>query len=83
MSTLNENKNLLKLAGYELIKKIGQGTFSKVYLTAQSKKNNMYYLACIIIDTKILDQKYNSKFLQREIQILSKIRHPHITHRYT
>lgn len=66
--------------GYHLIKKLGEGTFAKVYLgeLRLNDKTPKFKLACKIIDTRLTPIKYQEKFLGRELNILAHCSHPHI-----
>lgn len=65
---------------YRLLKRLGEGSFAKVYLGEfQFGKDNTYSkLACKIIDTKKTPAEYKNKFLRRELEILATCSHPHI-----
>lgn len=80
MSIIIENNKILRDAGYELIKEIGEGAFSKVYLSVKINKDHLNLLVCKVIDKQEVDRRFSLRFLQRELKVLSKIRHPHIIH---
>ncbi|XP_077292750.1 testis-specific serine/threonine-protein kinase 1-like [Arctopsyche grandis] len=63
-----------------LLKKIGEGTYAKVYLARykDGEKNQDTELACKIIDTSNAPQDFVKKFLPRELDIIVKLNHPHI-----
>jgi len=71
---------LLEKRGYTLGKVLGEGSFAKVVAaefyspTEKIKKK----LACKIIDTDVADKEYTEKFFRREIEICSRINHPHL-----
>lgn len=66
--------------GYHLGKRIGEGSYSKVYyaehLSGKSFSNKP--IACKIIDGRKTSTEYYLKFLPRELKIIQKITHPHI-----
>ncbi|KAF2887670.1 hypothetical protein ILUMI_18502 [Ignelater luminosus] len=79
----------LSSRGYRLIKKLGEGSYAKVYLAefknatgpdgnADRRPNNQ--LACKIVDTSKAPKDFVRKFLPRELEILIKLNHPHIIH---
>lgn len=75
----------LSSRGYKLLKKLGEGSYAKVYLAeykgtsgdASERKSN---LACKIVDTSKAPKDFVRKFLPRELDILIKLNHPHIIH---
>ncbi|KAK5643699.1 hypothetical protein RI129_007544 [Pyrocoelia pectoralis] len=79
----------LQSRGYRLLKKLGEGSYAKVYLTefklqdgpvgenASKAQNN---LACKVIDTLKAPKDFVKKFLPRELDVLVKLNHPHIIH---
>lgn len=75
----------LSTRGYRLIKKLGEGSYAKVYLaefkneTADNSERKSQ-LACKIIDTSKAPKDFVKKFLPRELDILIKLNHPHIIH---
>lgn len=79
----------LDTKGYRFVKKLGQGSYAKVYLgefyrTVDPNKKPvdrsrlLVYLACKVIDTQKSPKEFLIKFLKREIAILLRIKHPHI-----
>ncbi|XP_075210387.1 testis-specific serine/threonine-protein kinase 3-like [Lycorma delicatula] len=62
---------------------LGTGTYAKVWLVKYSntdgntKKDNLL-LACKVIDNEKSPRTFTRKFLPREIDILSKVKHPHL-----
>lgn len=78
----------LATRGYQLIRKLGEGSYAKVYL-AEFKSSDSYHnsehkpnslLACKIVDTTKAPKDFVKKFLPRELEILIKLNHPHIIH---
>lgn len=74
----------LSSRGYKLLKKLGEGSYAKVYLaefksqaTDGDRKSN---LACKIVDTAKAPKDFVRKFLPRELDILIKLNHPHVIH---
>lgn len=67
--------------GYKLAKKLGEGSYAKVFLTEFiGKDNKKNQLACKVIDTSKAPKDFVKKFLPRELDILIKLNHPHIIH---
>ncbi|XP_022912583.1 testis-specific serine/threonine-protein kinase 3-like [Onthophagus taurus] len=68
--------------GYKLLKKLGEGSYAKVYLTdfRNPKENKSLQLACKVVDTSVAPKDFVKKFLPRELDILIKLNHPHIVH---
>ncbi|XP_076653305.1 testis-specific serine/threonine-protein kinase 3 [Halictus rubicundus] len=69
--------------GYKFLKKLGEGSYAKVYLSeyrsdTESEKNKK--LACKVIDTTKAPKDFVKKFLPRELDILVKVNHPHVVH---
>ena len=65
-----------QIEDYILVKKIGEGTFDKVYL---DNKNNSYKLFAIKkIEKNKTKDKHIIKNLRNEIKILGILRHPNI-----
>lgn len=73
---------VLKERGYSLKKKVGEGSYAKVYLSEyiSSTGEPMEKLACKIIDTSRAPKDFVRKFLPRELDIVVKIHHPHLIH---
>ncbi|KAK6635568.1 hypothetical protein RUM43_007534 [Polyplax serrata] len=77
----------LNSRGYRLVKKLGEGSYAKVYLSEyhpvgsnQTPADHKTQLACKIIDTTKAPRDFVRKFLPRELDILVKLNHPHIIH---
>ncbi|CAB3372690.1 Hypothetical predicted protein [Cloeon dipterum] len=70
---------LVRVGYYELEKTIGKGNFAVVKLATHVVTNTK--VAIKIIDKTKLDEE-NLKKIFREIQIMSKLRHPHIIRLY-
>lgn len=71
--------------GYKLLKKMGEGSYAKVYLaeyrpTDAPPESKKTILACKMIDTSRAPKDFVRKFLPRELDILIKLNHPHIIH---
>lgn len=75
----------LRDRGFKLIKQLGEGAFSRVFLAGyrlstvskESTKTSVF-LACKVINTTKTATLYRRKFLQRELDILCTSLHPHI-----
>lgn len=73
------DENILRLRGFKLIKKLGEGAFAKVFLSVYKSKESLpKVFACKLIDTKLTDHKFKTKFLDRELNILRNCKHPHM-----
>ncbi|GJQ75059.1 hypothetical protein Trydic_g9674 [Trypoxylus dichotomus] len=72
----------LRLAsrGYKILTKLGHGTYATVYLVEfkNPRTNKEMKLACKSMDTSRMAKEFVTKFLPRELDILSRINHPHI-----
>ena len=67
---------------YELKEMLGDGAFSKVYL-AESRHESGGYCAVKIIDKEELNKDEDKMFLvDKEIEIMSQLDHPHIVRLY-
>ncbi|XP_066252779.1 testis-specific serine/threonine-protein kinase 3-like [Euwallacea similis] len=73
----------LAVRGYRLLKKLGEGSYSYVYLTefvSNSDEKQNRYLACKVVDVSKAPKDFVKKFLPRELDILVRLNHPHIIH---
>ncbi|XP_053674640.1 testis-specific serine/threonine-protein kinase 3-like [Anopheles nili] len=70
----------IEALGYQWIKRISEGAFSKVHLTEYHNRapNLTETLACKLIDTKKCSEKFRKRFLPRELTVLLHVRHPYI-----
>lgn len=76
--------------GYHLGKRIGEGSYSKVYyaehhsssLLGKAKPFSDKPIACKIVDQRYTSNEYNAKFLPRELRIIQNVLHPHIVQTY-
>ncbi|XP_064459312.1 uncharacterized protein LOC135369725 [Ornithodoros turicata] len=69
---------ILAQHGYTFGRELGCGSYSTVRLV---QKDGISY-ACKIVSTDMTSLEYRTKFLPRELKILSRIRHCHITEVY-
>lgn len=84
----NSSRNsCIKLKDYNIIKQIGQGTFSDVFLARKVSTGKVYALKVVSINTfskKILSpQAANDHFMSvflNEKKIMSEINHPFLNH---
>ncbi|XP_011299425.1 testis-specific serine/threonine-protein kinase 1 [Fopius arisanus] len=73
----------LRSRGYKLLRKLGEGSFAKVFLaeyTPENEPEQISPLACKIVDTSKAPKDFVKKFLPRELDILAKLNHPHVVH---
>lgn len=79
--------NIFAERGYSFNQLLGEGSYAKVwlvkYVQTTNNKRKEYSLACKIIDSKKAPKDFVNKFLPREMDILSKISHPHLIHLHT
>lgn len=64
-----------------IMKKIGEGSFSSVYLTRvkeSSLNDKITLVATKIINKNRVSLKFVDKFLPRELDVLVKLKHPYI-----
>lgn len=73
-----ENLKCLKRLGYTIGQKIGQGAYSKVCIALFTRGDVRKKIACKIINKKRARSELMTKFLPREISIMSIIDHPNI-----
>ncbi|XP_025204918.1 testis-specific serine/threonine-protein kinase 4-like [Melanaphis sacchari] len=61
-------------------KKIGEGSFSKVYLVkfGEPDDENAVMVATKVINKNRVSNKFVEKFLPRELDVLVKLKHPYI-----
>lgn len=78
----NSEERALEERGYHIGKKIGQGSYAKVYTSyhIDDKSQKRTRLACKIFDKDKAPKGFLEKFLPRELEILTKIENPHIIH---
>ncbi|GBP56934.1 hypothetical protein EVAR_33991_1 [Eumeta japonica] len=72
--------------GYNIIKKLNEGSYAKVYVAeykTPSKNEKLTTLACKIINTSAAPPDFVKKFLPREIEMLIKLNHPHLVHTHS
>lgn len=83
VKTTKSEETILKNRGYKLIRKIGEGSYAKVFLgefRVVPESQETYKLACKLIDTSKSPKQFIKKFLPRELKILVALNHPHIIH---
>ncbi|XP_076362384.1 uncharacterized protein LOC143253072 isoform X2 [Tachypleus tridentatus] len=78
-SSRHEHKHQLKQR-FEIIKRLGQGTYGKVQLAVN--KGNCQKVAIKTIKKSKIDNEQDLIRIRREIQVMSSIQHPHIIHIY-
>ena len=71
---------VFKKKGYDIMEKIGEGAFGKVY-KAKSTKDGVI-TAVKVMDTTKMPPKIRDTFLPREIDMLIKVRHPAVLEIY-
>ncbi|CAI6373926.1 unnamed protein product [Macrosiphum euphorbiae] len=61
-------------------KKIGEGSFSKVYLAifGDTENDSGKLIATKVINKNRVSTKFVEKFLPRELDVMLKLRHPYI-----
>lgn len=74
-----KKKHLLKQR-FQVIKKLGQGTYGKVQLAVN--KESGQEVAIKTIRKSMVETEQDLIRIRREIQIMSSIQHPHIIHIY-
>ena len=72
-----KNNSLKKVNEFLMLKKIGQGSFGKVYIGKSSENNQLYAIKVFSLDSQL---KSPSKIpsLEREIRIMRMMEHPNI-----
>lgn len=69
-----------KINGYKIVRQIGSGGFSTVFLV---QEGNQFYAAKVIpkvCKIKIANNKNNKDFIEREIKVMQKSNHPNIAY---
>ncbi|XP_049779422.1 testis-specific serine/threonine-protein kinase 1-like [Schistocerca cancellata] len=75
--------------GYQLGKKLGEGSYAKVYVAEYRRTGSadtpqvVEKLACKIINTADAPKDFVRKFLPRELDIIARLHHPHIVHMHS
>jgi len=75
----------LRFNGYKFGKVIGEGSYSKVKLTTKympDDRTAAYRLATKIINKEKASEDFVTKFLPRELQIVTRLQHPNIVRVY-
>lgn len=75
----DSTKKVISLDDFEMVRQIGSGAFSKVYLV-KKKETNTYY-AAKVLNTQIdedSDGKQETLFIYREVKLVSSLNHPSI-----
>ncbi|XP_075147315.1 testis-specific serine/threonine kinase [Haematobia irritans] len=80
LSTRNSDIDALSQRGYNVGEKIGEGSYATVITAgyADNAAGRSVHLACKIIDKGKAPSDFVHKFFPRELDILTKIDHPHI-----
>lgn len=78
-SAAGKKRHLLKQR-FQVIKKLGQGTYGKVQLAIN--KESGQDVAIKTIRKSMVETEQDLVRIRREIQIMSSIQHPHIIHIY-
>ncbi|XP_018421420.1 PREDICTED: testis-specific serine/threonine-protein kinase 6 [Nanorana parkeri] len=71
---------LLKDLGYNVVRTIGEGTFSKVKLATSQKYHRD--VAIKVVDRREAPEIYSTKLLPRELEILRTVNHPNVIAAY-
>lgn len=74
-------KKIESRVGYEIVRKIGRGSFANVYLAIRRGYGLDRYVALKIIDMSSMDER-NRMVIMEEAKILGKLSHPNIIHIY-
>eukprot|EP00730_Choanoeca_flexa_P001495 TRINITY_DN10661_c0_g1_i2.p1 TRINITY_DN10661_c0_g1~~TRINITY_DN10661_c0_g1_i2.p1 ORF type:complete len:686 (+),score=107.96 TRINITY_DN10661_c0_g1_i2:140-2197(+) len=80
MTDILEAAELPRLHLYELGKKLGEGAFGAVRLARHLLANEEVAIKCV--DTSQLKSEYEFKALEREIEIVQRLNHPHCIQLY-
>ncbi|XP_011342762.1 testis-specific serine/threonine-protein kinase 1 isoform X2 [Ooceraea biroi] len=83
LSQTPSEEAILLARGYQLVRKLGEGCYAKVYLAeykSEHEPDRSNTLACKVIDTANAPKDFVRKFLPRELDILVKLNHPHLVH---
>lgn len=68
----------LKERGYNIGKKIGKGSYATVVSAEYHDGDKTFPLACKVVDKSRAPNDFLSKFLPRELDIITKLEHPFI-----
>lgn len=71
-----KTKAVFDKKGYEVLDKISEGAFGKVFTSINRRKGEM--AAVKVMDLDKCDKKFTEKFLPRELAMLIQIRHPYV-----
>ncbi|CAH1392350.1 unnamed protein product [Nezara viridula] len=74
--TIHDDDSVLKETGYELIKKIGHGSFAKVWKAKSFRLKKD--VAIKIIAKPLASTEYVERFLPRELAIIQKLKHKNL-----
>lgn len=74
------DSSFLAKQSLDILKKIGEGSFSKVYLAkcGETVDNRIIIVATKVINKNRVSMKFVEKFLPRELDVLLKLKHPFI-----
>lgn len=66
--------------GYNLVKALSKGSFSKVYkaIYTDTRNGTVKTLACKIVNLETISPGFRTKFLPRELDVLLRVDHPYI-----
>lgn len=76
---MSDSSNLVDLQKYEILRKIGSGAFSEVFLVKEKSSDKFY--AAKILNNKIDEENIkdeNTFLIFREIKLISSLNHPSI-----
>lgn len=76
----SSDSSFLKKHNLYVVRKIGEGSFSNVYLTklGETVNGKVTLVATKVINKNRVSVKFVEKFLPRELDVLLKLRHPFI-----